>query len=557
MSPKIHSLLRFMLIVCTAWITSEFYAFAQPLMQSKSIDGLREKPLKYIALTQCTLIPEPGRIIRNATIIIRNDRIEAAGAQIAIPVGATVRSLNGAYVYAGFIESYSSAGTGNSQKKGAAFSAEGDDEVEKPGSLNRGARYWNEAIKPEMNIANTLGIDEKSASELYKQGFCMAHVNSMDGIMRGISALVLAKAGTANEVIVKPDITQWMSFRKGNSRNAYPSAMMGSIALLRQAFLDGQWYAEAQSAFAKNPKIQAPETNFSLEAIAGIFTRKTPIIFETNNEHSVLRASKIAKEFGLSMIYEGSGYEYRRLSQIASLKSKMIIPIAFPGAPNVQSLRNASSVSLAELKAWDAAPSNPAILDSVGVTFAITMHGLKDKSDFLKNLRKAIRYGLKEETALAALTTIPAEMLGIDDLAGTIKSGAFANLIISDANLFETGSIISVFVAGQEHVIQQKPEYDLRGYWRFTAESLPKMQWNIEGKIDEPNASLMKDSVKITSKITQSGKQVHFTFTGDSLGAMGMIRATGFMDSLNARGTAVLPTGREIAWTAIRDSGYT
>ena len=557
MSPKIHSLLRFILIVCIACITSEFHAFAQPLMQSKSIDGLRDKPLKYIALTQCTLIPEPGRIIRNATIIIRNDRIEAAGAQIAIPVGATVRSMNGAYVYAGFIESYSSAGSGNSQKKGPAFSAEGEDEIEKPGSLNRGARYWNEAIKPEMNIANTLGIDEKSASELYKQGFCMAHVNSMDGIMRGTSALVLARAGTANEVIVKPDISQWMSFRKGNSRNAYPSAMMGSIALLRQAFLDGQWYAEAQSAFARNPKMQAPETNFSLEAIAGIFSRKTPIIFETNNEHSVLRASKIAKEFGLSMIYEGSGYEYRRLSQIASLKSKMIIPIAFPGAPNVQSLRNASGVSLAELKAWDAAPSNPAMLDSVGVKFAITMHGLKDKSDFLKNLRKAIRYGLKEETALAALTTIPAEMWGIDDLAGTIKSGAFANLIISDANLFESGSIISVFVAGEEHVIQQKPEYDLRGYWRFTAESLPKMQWNIDGKIDAPNASLMKDSVKISCKITQSGKQVHFTFTGDSLGAMGMIRATGFMDSLNARGTALLPTGREIAWTAIRDSGYT
>jgi len=262
MSPKIYSLLRFMLMICITWNMSELQVFAQPLIQSKAIDGLREKPLRYMALTNCTLIPEPGRIIRNATIIIRNDRIEAAGAQLAIPVGATVRSLNGAYVYAGFIESYSSVGSGTSQKKGPAFSAEGDDEIEKPGSLNRGARYWNEAIKPEMNIANTLGIDEKSASELYKQGFCLAHVNSMDGIMRGTSAVVLAKPGTANEVIVKPDIAQWMSFRKGNSRNAYPSAMMGSIALIRQALLDGQWYAEAQSSFAKKPKDSSTGNQF-------------------------------------------------------------------------------------------------------------------------------------------------------------------------------------------------------------------------------------------------------------------------------------------------------
>ncbi|MGA1414093.1 MAG: hypothetical protein ACO323_03455, partial [Candidatus Kapaibacteriota bacterium] len=414
MSSKAQKLTHFILACCIVLIGMQSTMIAQPLVQTKVIDGLRDKPLRYLALTQCTLIPEPGRIIRNATIIIRNDRIEAAGAQIAIPVGATVRSLNGAYVYAGFIESYSSAGVPGGQSKQGNF--DGEDKIEKPASLNRGARYWNEAIKPEMNIANSLGIDEKSASELYKQGFCIAHVNSMDGIMRGTSALVFAKPGSATEVILKPDISQWMSFRKGNSRNAYPSALMGSIALIRQAMLDGQWYAEAQNTFAKNPKAPAPETNFSLEAIAGIFSRKTPIVFETGNEHAILRAAKIAKEFDLSMIYEGNGYEFRRLPQIAALKSPMIIPLSFPGAPNVQSLRSASGVSLAELKAWDAAPSNPARLDSAGVRFAFTMNGLKDKSDFLKNIRKAILYGLKEETALAALTTIPAELWGAEDM---------------------------------------------------------------------------------------------------------------------------------------------
>lgn len=553
MSSKFQTITRILLAWCML-IGMQTFMKAQPMVQSKVIDGLRDKPLRYLALTQCTLIPEPGRIIRNATIIIRNDRIEAAGAQIAIPVGATVRSLNGAFVYAGFIESYSSAGVPGGQSKQGSF--DGEDEIEKPASLNRGARYWNEAIKPEMNIANSLGIDEKSASELYKQGFCIAHVNSMDGIMRGTSALVFAKPGSANEVILKPDISQWMSFRKGSSRNAYPSALMGSIALIRQAMLDGQWYAEAQQTFAKNPKAPAPETNFSLEAIGGIFSRKTPIVFETGNEHAVLRAAKIAKEFDLNLIYEGSGYEYRRLPQIAALKSTMIIPLSFPAAPNVQSLRSASGVSLAELKAWDAAPSNPAMLEKAGVRFVLTMNGLKDKSDFLKNLRKAIRYGLKEETALAALTTIPAELWGAEDMIGSIKAGTFANLIIADDNIFTDGTITSVFVAGEEKVLQQKPEYDIRGHWRFTAESLPKMKLDIDGKMEGPSASFMKDSLKISVKIQQSGKQVYFSFQGDSLGAEGSIRCNGFMDSLNARGTAVLPTGREIAWSAIRDSAF-
>ncbi len=555
MSGKAQTCTRIFLAYCFLLLMMQGIIHTQPLVQSKVIDGLRDKPLRYLALTQCTLIPEPGRIIRNATIIIRNDRVEAAGAQIAIPVGATVRSLNGAYVYAGFIESYSSVGVpGGSQKRG--FATEGEDEIEKPASLNRGARYWNEAIKPEFNIANSLGIDEKSAAELYKQGFCIAHVNSMDGIMRGTSALVFAKAGSATEVILKPDIAQWMSFRKGNSRNAYPSALMGSIALIRQAFLDGQWYADAQNTFSNNPKAPAPETNFSLEAIAGIMSRKTPIVFETGNEHAVLRAAAIAKEFDLKLIYEGSGYEYRRLPQIASLKSPMIIPLSFPGAPNVQSLRSASGVSLAELKSWDAAPSNPAMLESAGIRFAFTLNGLKDKSDFLKNIRKAIRYGLKEETALAALTTIPAELWGADDMIGTIKPGTFANLVIADGNIFDDGSITSVFVAGEEQVIKQKPEFDIRGQWKFTAESLPKMQLKIDGKVESPGANLMKDSLSISVKMQQTGKQVYFSFAGDSLGAEGSIRCNGFMDSLTARGTALLPTGREISWSAVRDSAF-
>ena len=543
--PFIVSGKRLLLISIFFFAYSSFLLYAQPFEQSRKIDGLRNKDIQYIALHQCTVITEPGKILQNATIIIHNRKIESIGIGIPIPSGATIKNMKGAWIYPGFIESYSNAGMNAAPSK---RNNEDEDELEKPGALNRGAFYWNEAIKPEFRAASFVGIDDKTATEMHKNGFTMAHVNSMDGIMRGSSAIVLAKSGAASDITVKSDISQWLSFRKGNSRNAYPSSLMGSIALIRQAFYDAQWYGQT--------KKQGIEINLTLESLANVLSKKTPIVFEAGNEHGMLRASKIANEFGLQCIYYGSGKEYRRLSSIQSVKPTIILPINFPAVPDVSTLQNAAAVSLSDLKAWDAAPANPGLLDSVSIPFCLTANGLKDKSAFLKNIRKAIKYGLKSESALAALTTVPAKLWGIQDIAGTISPGKLANLIIADDNIFEKGTIRSVYTAGEEDIISPFIENDIRGYWRLIAESMPVIKCTINGKAESPECSANKDSLKISVKFSNSGKNVQFSFNGDSLHIPGLIRFSGIMDSLNARGTALLPTGREIGWTAVRDSSF-
>lgn len=163
---------------------------------------------------------------------------------------------------------------------------------------------------------------------------------------------------------------------------------------------------------------------------------------------------------------------------------------------------------------------------------------------------------MKSESALAALTTVPAKLWGIQDIAGTISPGKMANLIIADDNIFEKGTIRSVYTAGDEDIISPFIENDIRGYWRLIAESMPVIKFTINGKAESPECSANKDSLKIPVKFSNSGKNVQFSFNGDSLYILGLIRFSGIMDSLNARGTALLPTGREIGWTAVRDSSY-
>jgi hypothetical protein len=82
--------------------------------------------------------------------------------------------------------------------------------------------------------------------------------------------------------------------------------------------------------------------------------------------------------------------------------------------------------------------------------------------------------GLPEEVALAALTTVPAELLGVERSLGTLEPGKIANLVVSDGALFDDeSSVESVWVDGIEYEVErpEKPKgdpdaiVDPRGEW--------------------------------------------------------------------------------------------
>ena len=69
-------------------------------------DGLRIHPPKVWALTGAKVISEPGKVLENATIIIREGFIENVGKGISIPKDASILNMTGKTIYPGFIESW-------------------------------------------------------------------------------------------------------------------------------------------------------------------------------------------------------------------------------------------------------------------------------------------------------------------------------------------------------------------------------------------------------------------------------------------------------------------
>ncbi|MEC7566173.1 MAG: amidohydrolase family protein [Planctomycetota bacterium] len=428
------------------------FAFSATIAQKQSsqpVTGLKDNSPDWTVLINAKVITKPGQESENFQIVIQRDVIRDVRKSGASPAGARVIDLTGKTVYPGFIDAYS--------------------EVEVSDTLaTQGAPHWNSTITPQLNIA-TLYENNTTANSTYRsQGFTTRLAVPKSGIIRGTSAVVICGAGGNDTVILRDQVFQHflLTVSRGRGRDQYPNSPMGAVALARQTLLDTQWYEKAWSAFNRDDSAERPERNDALEKLTAIFGGKQSALFVTENEQFFLRANRFAEEFNLSAIMLGSGKEYQRLDAIKQTGRTIILPIAFPTAPNVGSLESARSVSLADLMHWDIAPENPSRVANAGIPLLLTSHGLTKKSDFLKNLRRSVQRGLTPVQALTALTTQPAMELGVSHLVGSITKGKLASLIITNGDIFESDiKIEEVWVAGQRFELQKKQTLDVTGNW--------------------------------------------------------------------------------------------
>ncbi|SOD81521.1 amidohydrolase family protein [Spirosoma fluviale] len=497
-----------------------------------------ERPGMY-AFTNATIIVDPQTTLQNATLLIRNGRVEAVGASVNIPAGTVTTDLKGKRIYPALIDIDSDYGMPEITR-GAGGGRGGVPQYE---SNKKGAYYWNQAIQPENEASVLFKANPAKADELRKLGFGAVLTHPHDGIARGTGSLVALADDRENTLVLKPNATAHYSFSKGTSGQQYPNSMMGVVALLRQAMYDADWYKRSGS------KEQA---NMSLDAL----TRNLPLpaIFEANDKLGIVRADKIGDEFGIQYIIRSTGDEYQRLDEVKATGASLIVPLNYPQPYDVEDAWDADNVSLAELKHWEMAPMNAGRLAAANIPFALTTAGLRNKADFWANLRKAIENGLPEQKALEALTTVPAKLIRVDDLVGTLQKGRLANFIITSGNLFSADNIIyENWMQGKQYIVNNKDLVDLRGTWNLTVGSQSNLKLNITGKsADKPEYQIQADTLKITPKVSASGDLISMQIQLDKR-KPGTIRLTGYRTSpTNLKGDGESPDGKTIAWSAVK-----
>ncbi len=526
------------------------------------VNGVADKRDGCYAFTNATIVKDAQNTIQNGIMVIRDGKIIAVGTNVAVPKDAVVIDCKDKFIYPSFIDIYTDYGMPQVQRPtgGGGFGG--------PAQLTnnqKGAYGWNQALKSEVNAYKIFSVDDSKAKPMREAGFGTVLTHQKDGIVRGTGSVVTLSSEKDNFVIVKDKAAAVYSFNKGTSTQAYPSSLMGSIALLRQTYNDAAWYKNNPEAAAKegfNITLQYFNSNQSLPQIFDVQDRGVDL-------WNIVRADRIGDEFGVQYILKSTGKEYQRIKEVAATKAPMIVGVNFPQAQDVEDPNDARLVSLADMKNWELGPTNPAAIEKAGIPFCLTTADLRDPKTFLANLRKAMEYGLSEKGAMEALTKNPATWLGVYDKVGSLDEGKIANFVITTAPVFSEKSIIlQNWVNGNKYAVKEDAWKSINGNYTLTVQTDNGPQtYTLEVKSNSSATLVGKDT--LSTRFNYDGKTVKISFApmqrrmgGAGRPGMGAganaaaalpanaAKLSGFSNGKSWNGTGVDSLGNHITWSA-------
>jgi imidazolonepropionase-like amidohydrolase len=498
--------------------------------------GVATKNSNYTLFTNASIYTSPTELIKDGSLLIKEGKIVSVGKNLKAPDNTTTINLEGKFIYPSFIDLYTSFGVKKPERvrgNGPQYDA------------GRSGFYWNDHIRPEQEAMHVFKYDSKTAKNMQGLGFGTVHTSIQDGIVRGTGALIALNDKGDNSVrVLDPSSAQFLSFSKSvQSRQSYPTSLMGSMALLRQMYNDANWYEAGKSE----------TTDLALEALNR--NKTLPQIFEAGSRANIMRADKVGDQFGIQYIMLGGGDEYERINEIKATNASIILPIDFQKAYDVEDPFLASTLSVSDMRAWNQGPYNPAILEKNEVPFAFTTHGLKNIKDFKANLMKAISKGLSKETALKALTTVPAKLLGKQEVLGVLKAGAHANFLITSGDIFDKGTTLyENWVQGEAHIINTMNVHDIRGAYSFTVNG-QQVEMSIGGSIETPKATLTSAGQKLGSKMSYTDDWMTLTYTASQETPKAFTRiSANTSDGITLKGKATLPNGDEVPFLTTKST---
>lgn len=499
-------------------------------------NGIADNRPDALALTGANIYQPGGDVLQGATLLIRDGIIVDVSESDSVPDGFFVIDMQGRYIYPGLID----INTGYGVPAPGRPAGGGGAEV----LASSGQAYnSNDAIRSHYRAVEDFKPDEAARETLRQQGFSTVLSLRADGIARGTSTLVNLGSKNANESVLLPDTAAHYSLNKGSSRQTIPVSMMGSVALLRQTFLDAQWFEQ------HNPR---PFVDESLEA--WIDTRGLPQIMEVSNWHQALTVNNIAQEFGIQYIIKTGTDGYQRATELAATGAPLIVPVNYPDKPEVADPFVADDVSFTDLKHWELAPFNLRLLHEQGIRFAITSAGAGDK--FHANLKQAVTNGLPADAAINALTQVPAELLGVQDRTGSLEQGLLANLLVTSGPLFADGTVLlENWVQGERFVLanqfnERRGRYELTAGTRALTLALDVKAGKAEASmIDAASGDAIDDS-NVALNLTDELINLTFSLPGDA----GSTRLSGWPTVDGWQGSGQLPSGDNISWQ-LRRSG--
>jgi imidazolonepropionase-like amidohydrolase len=409
-----------------------------------------------VAITNAKLVIGDGSApVDGGTVVVRGGKVVAAGRGVAVPAGVQVVDAAGRYVTPGIF---------------AGFTRMGIVEVDGVGVTNdaaAGSSPFNAAldVTPAVNPRAT-PIAINRADGVTRA--VVAPDTSKGSIFAGQGAVIDTRSDL--HAVARPRAFQFMEYGESGGRSAGGSRP-AAIAMFRNAMLEARDYARNPASFADRGK-DALLTRADAEALAAVVQGKVPLLVHVERASDILVLLQLKRETpGLKLVLVGVTEGWTVAKDIAAA-----------GVPVLANALNDLPSSFEQLAATQ---SNIGRMQAAGVLVGIgtinddEARQARLEKQFAGNLVALTRVpgatGLDWNAAFAAISSKPAEAMGMGDAFGSLRAGRAGDVVVWDGDPLEIGSMpVKLFVDGIEQPLTNRQTRLRDRYWKPEEGALPK-----------------------------------------------------------------------------------
>ncbi len=374
--------------------------------------------------------------IENGTILIKNGQIAEIGAEIAIPPEAEVLDFQDKFVMPGIVSPDSNLGIYKRTK------LEIDSFFRLPEPAGK-----NQAFYPALY---SIDPDHPDYALALRNGFTTLAVSPPPAGISGLGAIIRPGGGSLKKITVKDRAflkvsiyvnTPFWNMFKGALEEAQKFVSDEKKRAEEKAKPTAEKENDKSKDVTKAEDEEAPAPSESAKVFMEVVEGKVPVLAECEGPDAVSHLMELLAGYpGIKLMIRGGNETYKAAP---ALKEKNIPLILEPGIdvrsgffqPNPERTNYVLKCQAAGLRLAFQAAGN-----------------IEEQVHLLDNLNELYQSGLKKDVLLKGVTLIPAQLLGIDSLVGSLEKGKRADLIVLKNDPFENVPIIERVLLGGEIV---------------------------------------------------------------------------------------------------------
>ena len=396
-----------------------------------------------IAITGGTVYPVSGAPIARGTVLMRDGRITAVGAGVAIPADAQRIDAAGKFVTPGLVNAATALsvvdiGAVASTRNVSARGREG---------IAAAFTVWD-----GLNPASVLLPPARAA------GITTVVIEPRGGIISGQAAVLHLVEGTAADMVMRSPVAMVGQIGQigGTPGGAQPQSRGELMLRLREVLDDARAYSRRKADYERAQTRQFAASRLDLEALGPVLDGRVPLMLDADRASDIESALKLARDYNLKLIVTGAAEAWIVAEKLAAAH----VPVMTGAMNNIPE----TFASLGTRQ------ENAGLLRRAGVTVLIIGNaGGGDEDAFnVRNLRfeagNAVAYGMTRDDALRAITLTPAEVFGVADRVGSLQAGKDADVVVWSGDPFEFASQPEhVFIRGREvHATTRQDQLEQR-----------------------------------------------------------------------------------------------